>query len=232
MKRQIKKLLTELAGLEVRRVAKGGWKHWPSENLPDELLCNCRLVTDRYELIRRLARELPAGLVVTEVGVGFGDFTEFLLQELAIEKFVGIDVLTLMDGLEELWGRKIEDVLKGKSHQQYYAGRFAQDARVEVRQGFSDTVLSGFDDEYFDLIYIDADHSYEGVKKDIAVAVHKIKDNGVIILNDYAQVTPNGFIPYGIPKACHEFMLDHRWEMVYLALQAGGLYDVALCKAR
>lgn len=34
-------------------------------------------------------------------------------------------------------------------------------------------------------IYIDADHSYEGVKKDISVACRKVKHDGILIFNDY-----------------------------------------------
>lgn len=92
MKRQIKRLLRDVAGLEIRRVSRETSTYWPSEKLPDELIRNCKLVVDRLELIRRLAAELPEDLVVTEVGVAFGDFTEFLLQELPIGKFGLYDV--------------------------------------------------------------------------------------------------------------------------------------------
>jgi hypothetical protein len=227
MKRRIQRLLNDFAGLELRRVSRKSPEYWPSEKLPDELIRNCKLVVDRFELIRRVAADLPKDLVVTELGVAFGDFSEFLLQALPIEKFYAID-LFVMDELEEIWGRRIKDVFKGKSHLEFFKERFAEDGRVEVLKGFSDQALGTLEDRMFDLIYIDADHSYDGVRKDLLVAADKIKEEGVIVLNDYAHANPNGFHAYGVPKACHEFMLEHRWELIYLGLQPSGLYDVAL----
>jgi predicted O-methyltransferase YrrM len=48
----------------------------------------------------------------------------------------------------------------------------------------SDQALKLFSDKSFDLIYIDGDHSYEAVKKDIVYAKKKIKKNGIICGDD------------------------------------------------
>ena len=49
--------------------------------------------------------------------------------------------------------------------------------------------------------------------------------------NDYGHMDPSGPTPYGVPRATHEFMLEHQWDMAMLALHPWGLFDVALKKA-
>ncbi len=52
--------------------------------------------------------------------------------------------------------------------------------------------------ETFDYIYIDGDHSFEGVYKDIKMCWSILEENGVIVLHDYANT--NGYL-LGIQKA-------------------------------
>ncbi len=40
-------------------------------------------------------------------------------------------------------------------------------------------------DNYFDLVFIDATHTYEGVMEDVAVSFPKLKYNGVFVFHDY-----------------------------------------------
>lgn len=41
--------------------------------------------------------------------------------------------------------------------------------------------------DYFDCIFIDADHSYEGVKKDFENALNHVNENGILIFHDIAN---------------------------------------------
>ena len=47
-------------------------------------------------------------------------------------------------------------------------------------------MLTEFDDDYFDIIYIDADHRYNAVKKDLEITYKKVKIGGIISGHDYA----------------------------------------------
>lgn len=49
----------------------------------------------------------------------------------------------------------------------------------------STTASNNFPNNYFDFIYIDADHSYESVKRDLSAWLPKIKFNGWIGGHDY-----------------------------------------------
>jgi predicted O-methyltransferase YrrM len=50
---------------------------------------------------------------------------------------------------------------------------------------FSQDIHSSFADEYFDFIYIDANHSYESVKSDLINYLPKVKTGGYIGGHDY-----------------------------------------------
>jgi len=49
----------------------------------------------------------------------------------------------------------------------------------------SDVAVKLFNDEYFDFVYVDGNHSYESVKEDIKAWLPKIKSNGWIAGHDY-----------------------------------------------
>jgi predicted O-methyltransferase YrrM len=56
-----------------------------------------------------------------------------------------------------------------------------------------------YPDEFFDIVYIDASHDYESVKKDIESWYPKVKNGGVICGDDYIGGWP------GVVKAVDEF---------------------------
>ena len=229
MKQRIHSLLKEHLGIVIKRAPKDGKGFWPAPELPNELIRNCKLVENRKQLIRSLEFEKDE-LVVTEVGVAFGDFSEFLLEALPISEFYAIDLFELHK-VDTVWGVSTKEKFQGGTHLDYYQNRFTQDQRVTICRRHSHQQLNEFEDGTFDLIYIDAGHDYQSVKNDLTLAARKIRTDGVIVMNDYAHMDPSGPTPYGIPRATHEFMLEHQWEMTHLALHPWGLYDVALKKA-
>ena len=58
-----------------------------------------------------------------------------------------------------------------------------------------------FDNDYFDFVFIDGDHSYEGVKKDIVSYWPKLKVGGIMGGDDYNNPLP-GIV--GITKSVHD----------------------------
>tara|TARA_B100000287_G_C20626358_1_gene777985 strand:+ start:401 stop:973 length:573 start_codon:yes stop_codon:yes gene_type:complete len=55
---------------------------------------------------------------------------------------------------------------------------------------FSHNISDRFENESIDFVYIDADHSYEGVKRDIQLYLPKLKKNGLMAGHDYHEVWP------------------------------------------
>ena len=61
---------------------------------------------------------------------------------------------------------------------------------VTICKGFSAEVLASFPDNYFDWVYIDGNHLYEFVKKDVELSFQKVKPGGVIAGDDSAAGLP------------------------------------------
>jgi len=61
----------------------------------------------------------------------------------------------------------------------------------------------------FDMLMIDGDHLYEGVRADVEMYGPFLKENGCLILHD-SQV---GY-PWGCNKLFNELLVDSRWKLV------------------
>ena len=65
-------------------------------------------------------------------------------------------------------------------------------------KNFSQHISNNFDDNDYDFVYIDANHTYENVKIDIELYLPKLKKGGIIAGHDYHEVWP------GVMKAVDE----------------------------
>jgi predicted O-methyltransferase YrrM len=186
------------------QLAGGTFMNW-TVSLDDAHLASARIVPSRIALLDRL----PKNAVVAEVGTEFGKFTEHIVARTQPRELHLIDMNLAnfqRDRIREAIDRGI----------------------VTFHEGDSSTILATFAPATFDWIYLDADHFYAGIKKDIAAARERVKPEGFLVFNDYTMWSPLESIAYGVPAAVHELAIEHDWEFAYLALEARGYYDVAL----
>ena len=67
-------------------------------------------------------------------------------------------------------------------------------SQIKIRKGFSIDYLNEFEDEYFDIIYIDGNHETPYVLKDAELSLKKVKHGGYIVFDDYlSQYHPGVF---------------------------------------
>ena len=132
---------------------------------------NCRFVESRLKILKYL----PKNSVVAEVGTQYGHFAE---QMMAIAKPKKLHLIEYNFDLfkTEISKKQIIRVQEG-----------IENGTVELHEGDSSTNLRSFPDEYFDWIYIDADHAYQGVCKDIQQGYTKVKAPGMMVFNDYTN---------------------------------------------
>ena len=95
--------------------------------------------------------------------------------------------------------------------------KFGKLSNVEIHRDFSTNV--SFSTQYFDWVYIDADHSYDAVKKDLEFYYPLVKKRGYLCGDDYglwSNKPKKGFGSDGGggPKpAVDEFVKSHNLEI-------------------
>jgi hypothetical protein len=85
---------------------------------------------------------------------------------------------------------------------------FAPYENVEIIRQKSEDAFSLFPDEYFDYVYIDGEHSYDAVMRDLTNYLPKVKVGGYLIGDDYGWT--------GIGPAVQDFLKEHKGELKFL----------------
>jgi hypothetical protein len=194
--------------------------------LTSDHLENARLFATREEMVSALYGE-PGGVVV-EVGVAVGNFSKFLIETIKPDKFVAIDLFEFHKHAE-IWGTPTTKLLNNQNHRSYYEGQLQRyQIRIDVHEGLSHDGLSRLPDASADMIYIDAGHSYEDVKRDCDIAIRKANRNGMLIFNDYIMLDHFYNTPYGVVQTVNELCASSNWKIIGLSLQQHLFCDVAL----
>lgn len=165
------------------------------------------------EILRRIAGvKNPIG---AEIGVAIGQTSECLLQRgdlklIMVDSWLPSELQsdsykasgdrygTLSQGEQDAHRRVAEEVTA-----------FAGDRRTIVPL-LSHVAATLYPDFYFDFVFIDADHTYEGASSDIADWAHKVKPGGWLCGHDY-YLNPDQSMPWqvGPKKAVDEFISEH-----------------------
>jgi len=61
--------------------------------------------------------------------------------------------------------------------------------KIIVNRGFSNKLLYTFDNNFFDIIYIDGNHETQYVFEDAVLSFNKLKKSGIMIFDDYESHT-------------------------------------------
>lgn len=188
-------------------------------DIPEDCATNARLFVNRKALLAHCIASLPANPSVVEVGVFQGYFSEYLLQTLAPSSLHLIDTFAVNDHVTQRFS--------SANHLEYILAKFGSRPGVHVHQGLSWNALATLPDASIDFAYIDADHAYESVRKDISAVLPKMRHNGIIQFNDYTHFTHDG-APYGVMDAVNGFMQQFRPEIIGLSLDRSGYHDLAV----
>jgi predicted O-methyltransferase YrrM len=63
--------------------------------------------------------------------------------------------------------------------------------KIQLCRGYSNNEIPKFNDEMFDIIYIDGNHEPEYVMEDAVLCFRKLKPNGIMIFDDYGWGGPD-----------------------------------------
>lgn len=153
---------------------------------------------------------LPEDAACAEIGTWRGDFAAVILRERRPRRLFLVDP----------WEHREE----GDYEQASYGGRMEggqqtldamhrsvlerfsteiEAGRVTVLRSRSTDAAATFQQESLDWVYIDGDHSYEGVKADLEAYFPAVKPGGLIAGDDYGHV--GSWFEDGVTRAVDEF---------------------------
>ena len=133
-----------------------------------------------------------------EIGVERGRNSEIILKELNIEKLYLIDV---WDNYKE------SDITWSLENYRHVLRRFKRDKRVNIIKDYSEHAVNFVEKNSLDFVYIDANHSYEYVCKDLEIWFTRVKKGGVIAGHD---VFLNRGTFYEVLEAVKDFCCENK----------------------
>lgn len=131
----------------------------------------------------KLINHLPDNIYMAEIGCYTGESTSLFLKSNKIKEFYAIDPWTEgyddndiaskspMDEVEKLFDKRTSEVLK--------------ETKTKLYKMKMDFIKAFHSLPELNAIYIDGDHTYEGVLIDILLAKKKVKSGGIIAGHDY-----------------------------------------------
>lgn len=147
---------------------------------------------------------LPQHGICAELGVDKGDYSKQILEKNKPNK------LFLIDSWENMLTSHSIDVAHSKK---FYSVKkmFERNANVSIIKKDTNQSYKDFDEEYFDWIYIDADHHYEPCLSDLNKWSKKVKPNGYICGHDFLSKPKKGF---GVNQAVDKFLQDTGYKFI------------------
>lgn len=159
--------------------------------------------------------ELKIGV---EVGVDKGEFSYCLLARTKLEKLYGIDPWINDFGSAHRPGFFDPQGNNRLVEAQNRLAEFGD--RVMLIKNFSAIAAKDFPDQYLDFVYIDGDHSLEGIYTDIYTWVNKVRKGGILSGHDYKDGPNSGMkdyfgeqLPYRIKTVMDDFCKKYGFKL-------------------
>ena len=162
----------------------------------------------RLDRVKYVLSLIKPGAIGAEIGVCQGTFAYHVLLKQNPAKLFLIDPWEY--GLQkDLEPDVTPENQKGRSEQyQKVCEYFAPFENVTIIRQKAEDVASQFENEYFDYVYIDGEHSYAAVARDLRNYFPKVKVGGYLIGDDYGWT--------GIAPAVQDFLKLHRGACLFL----------------
>jgi hypothetical protein len=164
---------------------------------------------------KAVLRRLPsmAQVIGCEVGVYRGEMSAVMLARNPCLHLVMVDSWE-GEGLAYHTQNDSKARLSSDQMEKHYRATLAAVAfameRADVRRMRSLEAAVSFPERFFDFVFIDADHSYEGCREDISAWKGKVKPGGWLCGHDY-RVKPGRDI--GVVRAVNDFCRSNGLEL-------------------
>lgn len=134
-----------------------------------------------------------------EIGCFLGKSTEYLCRKIKESgKNIEVYIIDIFDTDYPLY----VEMLQGQSMYDLFQKNISEHlSMVKIFKGDSKVLHTNFKDNFFDMIFIDGDHDYEGIKSDLNYYYSKLKKRGLFGGHDYTE-------DCGVPIAVNEFVRE------------------------
>lgn len=171
-----------------------------------------------------LLQSFPKNSIGLEIGVNNGDFSERILEIVRPKKlhlidpwkFFNTDFYNNTPYGKDSVSTQLEMDKKFKNVKNRFLTEI-NNKQVVVHRGFSEKIIPSFENNYFDWVYVDGNHLYDYVKKDLKLCYEKIKYNSLITGDDYYDDLPDtDWSEGGVKKAVDEFVNLKKLELIQI----------------
>ena len=169
---------------------------------------NVIIYNTRIEMIVSL---IEKNMIIGEIGIFKGDFSKFLEKDLEPKQLHLFDLFSepMCSGDQD--GNNMSHTNMDEIYEELQKWSASLNKDIILYKGDSSTKLNTLEDNFFDMLYIDGDHSYEGCKKDLIAAFKKVKNAGYIMGHDYEMNMSKAKTNYsfGVKRAVDEFCQEY-----------------------
>lgn len=162
------------------------------------------------EDLARLFYELDF-TVGAEIGVEQGKYSEVLLKENPKLELSSVDPWAAYEGYRDHMTQEEMDVIYKKAVERLspYSNR------VTLIRDFSVGAADSFEDESLDFVYLDANHEFMEVVKDIAYWERKVRVGGIVAGHDYIKRKTNNFLMH-VPYAIDAYVAAYQIKPLFI----------------
>lgn len=171
---------------------------------------------DPYKFDKGFARlsvldKIKQDAVCAEIGVLKGDYANLISLQPILKLYL-IDPWISIPDVPHRWHALPQDVIDEYKFEVYE--RFAKNESVEIVEKYSTDAVLDFESDYFDWIYLDANHTYSFVIEDLKNWWSKLKSGGYICGNAYIDnPIARNVLDFGVIPAVDDF-LEEKFEEI------------------
>jgi lipopolysaccharide biosynthesis glycosyltransferase len=193
-------------------------------------MSSLKIFDTRNEMLKYYCDEFTQPSLL-EIGVFKGDFLDYLVRSCNIGSIDAVDLFQGDTCSGDVDGNNVVYYNVGKSYTEL-CEKYKDIAKVHLYKSDSSSYLDKQADNTYDIIYIDGDHSYNGVKNDLASSYKKIKNGGYIMGHDYEMnmAKAKNSYNFGVKQAVDEFCGAYGQLIIAKALDGCVSYCVKVSK--
>jgi hypothetical protein len=184
---------------------------------------NDSLVFDtRNEMIQHYCNSIKEPKVL-EIGIFKGEFFDYIINSCKISSIDGVDLFEGICTSGNVDGNNSIEYNLDKSYSEL-SEKYKNMSNIRLIKSDSSKYLTTVED------YIDGDHTYEGVKKDLLNSFQKLKSGGYLMGHDYEMNLEKALNLYnfGVKKAVDEFCREYNQKIIAKAMDGCVSYCIQI----